>query len=135
MDRWGVRMTLVRGMSLHILMLILLSLVTHSFIGMLTILILWSFVAWTSVPTQQYQLAHIDPKSSGILLGFNQSMMQIGLAAGAGSGGIIVENMSLASVTSIGAAVVSLEIMATFVVFRLPMKERTKHNSLSGKSV
>ncbi|MDI5791185.1 hypothetical protein PO124_30610 [Bacillus licheniformis] len=67
----------------------LLSLVTHSYVGVLLILILWSFAAWSTGPTQQYHLATLEPELSGVLLGINQSMMQFAMAAGAGIGGIL----------------------------------------------
>ncbi|HZG13507.1 MAG TPA: MFS transporter [Candidatus Bathyarchaeia archaeon] len=115
-DRWGVNTTLVGGMTLHILMLILLSLVSNSLLGVLVILILWSFAAWSSGPTQQYHLANLEPESSGVLLGLNQSMMQLAMAAGAGFGGIIVGQVSLALVTWIGALGVAVAIAGTLVL-------------------
>ncbi|WKT79296.1 MFS transporter [Lysinibacillus fusiformis] len=117
-DRWGVQKTLIGGMLLHIIMLVLLSLVTNSYISVLIVLILWSFAAWSSAPTQQYNLATIEPESSGILLGLNQSVMQLAMAAGAGIGGIFVEKISLSSVTWIGALGVTIAIVATLVLSR-----------------
>lgn len=117
-DHWGVQKTLIGGMLLHIIMLVLLSLVTNSYISVLIILILWSFAAWSSGPTQQYNLATIEPESSGILLGLNQSVMQLAMAAGAGIGGIFVEKISLSSVTWIGALGVTIAIVATLTLSR-----------------
>ncbi|MDD0820666.1 MFS transporter [Bacillus cereus] len=117
-DRWGVQKTLVGGMLLHIITLVLLSLVTHSYISVLIILILWSFAAWSSGPTQQFNLATIEPESSGILLGLNQSVMQLAMAAGAGIGGVFVEKVSLSSVTWIGALGVAIAIVATLALSR-----------------
>lgn len=122
-DRWGVQKTLLGGMSLHIIMLILLSLVTNSYISVLIILILWSFAAWSSGPTQQYNLATIEPESSGILLGLNQSVMQLAMAAGAGIGGIFVEKVSLSSVTWIGALGVTISIVLTLALSRAQLSK------------
>ncbi|KFM99592.1 sugar (and other) transporter family protein [Bacillus clarus] len=117
-DRWGVQKTLLSGMSLHIIMLVLLSIVTNSYISVLIILILWSFATWSSGPTQQYNLATIEPESAGILLGLNQSIMKLVMAAGAGIGGIFVEKVSLSSVSWIGALGVAIAIVATLVLSR-----------------
>ncbi|MEA0562316.1 MFS transporter [Lysinibacillus irui] len=117
-DRWGVQKTLIGGMLLHIIMLVLLSVVTNSYISVLIVLILWSFAAWTSGPTQQYNLATIEPESSGVLLGLNQSVMQLAMAAGAGIGGVFVEKISLSSVTWIGALGVTIAIGATMALSR-----------------
>ncbi|MEK5499659.1 MFS transporter [Bacillus sp. FSL M8-0168] len=126
-DRWGVPFTLVGGMTLHIITLILLSLVTHSYIGVLAILILWSFAAWSTGPTQQYHLATIEPELSGVLLGINQSMMQLAMAVGAGIGGVFVENVSLASITWIGALGVMIAIVVSLMTFSSHLKEKISH--------
>ncbi|WP_342476083.1 MFS transporter [Weizmannia sp. FSL K6-0777] len=122
-DRWGVRFTLIGGMILHITMLVLLSIVTHSYVGVLVILILWSFAAWSTGPTQQYHLATIEPESSSLLLGLNQSMMQLAMAAGAGIGGIFVERVSLTSITWLGALGVTIAIGLTILTSRSPSKK------------
>lgn len=109
-DKWGVSCTLIGSMLLHIVMLILLSLITHIYVGVVIILILWSFAAWTSAPAQQFNLATIKPESSGVLLGLNQSMMQLSMAAGAGIGGIFVEKVSLGSITWVGVLGLAIAI-------------------------
>ncbi|MGG3963858.1 MFS transporter [Heyndrickxia faecalis] len=122
-DRWGVRFTLIGGMMLHITMLVLLSIVAHSYVGVLVILILWSFAAWSTGPTQQYHLATIEPESSSVLLGLNQSMMQLAMAAGAGIGGIFVERISLTSIAWLGALGVTIAIGLTILTSRSPSKK------------
>ncbi|MGN7472225.1 MFS transporter [Brevibacillus sp. SAFN-007a] len=123
-DRWGVPVTLMGGMALHILMLLLLSVVTHSSLGVLAILVLWSFAAWSTGPTQQYHLATIEPALSGILLGINQSMMQLSMAVGAGVGGILVEKVSLTSITWIGAVGVAIAIVVSLAAFRTTSRQK-----------
>lgn len=125
-DKWGVPFTLVGGMTLHIVTLILLSLVTHSYIGVLVILILWSFAAWSTGPTQQFHLATIEPEMSGVLLSMNQSMMQFAMAVGAGIGGVFVENVSLASITWVGALGVMIAIIASLLIFNSQPKQALK---------
>ncbi|MFP3511233.1 MFS transporter [Peribacillus sp. SIMBA_075] len=115
-DRWGVSFTLIGGMALHIMMIIMLSIVTNSLMGVLIILTLWSFAAWSSGPTQQYHLATLEPESSGVMLGLNQSMMQLAMAAGAGIGGVAVEQVSLASITWIGATGVAIAMVIVLVL-------------------
>ncbi|KXZ21769.1 MFS transporter [Bacillus nakamurai] len=122
-DRWGARVTLTGGMALHTLMLILLSLVTHSVPGVAALLTVWSFAAWSSGPAQQYHLATMEPESSGVLLGLNQSMMQLAMAAGAGIGGIAVTQLSLASVTWIGAGGMMIAMCAVLSLSPLRTKK------------
>ncbi|UUZ79331.1 MFS transporter [Paenibacillus sp. P26] len=114
-DKWGVSSTLLGGMVLHIAALILLSVTVslpHNLLAVCSILVLWSFAAWSSGPTQQYNLVRIKPDHSGIMLGLNQSMMQLSMAAGAGLGGIAVDRLSLSSITWFGAIGVAIAILA-----------------------
>ncbi|MCY9589743.1 MFS transporter [Paenibacillus chitinolyticus] len=125
-DKWGVYRTLMSGMTLHIITLLLLTLAAHSPVVVFAVLILWSFAAWSSGPTQQYNLVTMAPESSGIMLSLNSSVMQLAMAAGAGIGGIIVGSISLNAVTWIGAAGVAAAIVINFVSFKLSAAERHK---------
>ncbi|MGN7403229.1 MFS transporter [Cytobacillus praedii] len=129
-DRWGIPFTLTSTMTLHIVMLILLSFLTNSVVGVMIVLILWSFSAWATAPTQQYLLATIEPESSAILLGLNQSIMQLAMAAGAGIGGIAVGNVSLAAVTWFGAFGVAIAIAITLILSSSLSKKEAHDNSL-----
>lgn len=101
-DRRGVLPTLLGGMGLHLAALVALSFVSGSMILVLAVLVIWSVAAWSTGPTQQFHLATIEPEASGILLGLNQSMMQLAMAAGAGLGGLTVAGLTLESVSWIG---------------------------------
>ncbi|RKN72987.1 MFS transporter [Paenibacillus ginsengarvi] len=107
-DKWGVARTLVGGMLLHTAALVLLSLTAHSAVIVFPLLMLWSFSAWSSGPTQQYHLITLAPEASGIMLSLNSSILQLAMAAGAGIGGIVVERVSLSAVSWIGAAGVAV---------------------------
>lgn len=111
-DKWGATYTLIGGMLLHIAMLVLLSVFSGAPVAVLILLVLWSFAAWSSGPTQQYNMTTLNPASSGVLLGLNQSMMQLAMAAGAAVGGVAVEKVSLSSVTWFGAIGVAIAVVA-----------------------
>lgn len=107
-DKWGAPRTLVSGMLFHTIALILLSLAGQSPFIVFSLLMLWAFTAWSSGPTQQYYLISLAPEASGIMLSLNTSVLQLGMAAGAGLGGVVVEQASLASISWIGATGVIL---------------------------
>ncbi|MCR8635240.1 MFS transporter [Paenibacillus radicis (ex Xue et al. 2023)] len=107
-DKWGVPRTLIGGMLLHAVALILLSLAAPSSIIVFPLLMLWAFSAWSSGPTQQYNLISLAPEATGIMLSLNSSVLQLAMAAGAGIGGVIVEQASLSSISWIGAAGVTI---------------------------
>lgn len=123
-DKKGIPFTLLGGMMLHMMSLLLLPLAAHSLIAVFAILILWSFAAWTSGPTQQYNLVTLVPESSGVMLSLNQSTMQLAMAAGAGIGGVVVSQVSLVSITWFGAAGVAIAIVATYLLSRRPSVQR-----------
>ncbi|NEN81859.1 MFS transporter [Paenibacillus elgii] len=119
-DKWGVSSTLIGGMFLHIAALLLLSVtvaLTNSWWLVIAVLVLWSFAAWSSGPTQQYNLIRIEPNYSGVMLGLNQSTMQLSMAAGAGIGGLAVDQVSLSSIPWFGTIGVAIAVAASFVLF------------------
>jgi MFS transporter, DHA1 family, putative efflux transporter len=113
-DKKGVIFTLKRGLLVNVTSLVVLSFISHSNIAVFIILTVWSFAAWSSGATQQYNLATISPESSDVLLGLNQSMMQLGFAFGAGLGGVIVGQISLSSITWFSALSVVFASITTF---------------------
>ncbi|MEK5374629.1 MFS transporter [Paenibacillus sp. FSL P2-0173] len=117
-DKKGIPFTLLGGMVLHGISLLLLPFAAHSLIAVFALLILWSFAAWTTGPTQQYNLVTLVPESSGVMLSLNQSTMQFAMAAGAGIGGVVVGQVSLSSITWFGAAGVGIAIVATYLLTR-----------------
>lgn len=123
-DKKGVTFTLLSGMTLHVIALILLSLAGHSAFAVFAILILWSFAAWSTGPAQQYNLVTIKRESSGVMLGLNQSMMQLSMAAGAGIGGVVVSGVSLSAVTWIGAVGVLVAMLALLGLNQLSARRK-----------
>lgn len=131
-DRWGVPLTLIGGMLLHIIALIVLTFTDAGASVMLVfaVLVIWSLAAWSSGPTQQYNLVQLEPNSSGVMLGLNQSMMQLSMAAGAGIGGIAIERISLSSIAWIGAAGVAIAAVVSLVLFQSIKQKSTDHAAL-----
>ncbi|MCC3373700.1 MFS transporter [Cohnella sp. REN36] len=132
-DKWGVFRTLTGGMLLHVAALILLSIAvsfTHSWLPVVGLLVLWSFAAWSSGPTQQYNMVRIEPNYSGIMLSLNQSMMQLSMAAGAGIGGVVIDQASISSITWVGMSGVLLAMLAVFVLRMRMTAEKQRMPSL-----
>ncbi|WOZ37180.1 MFS transporter [Paenibacillus polymyxa] len=117
-DKKGIPFTLLGGMMLHGISLLLLPFAAHSLMAVFALLILWSFAAWTTGPTQQYNLVTLVPESSGVMLSLNQSTMQLAMAAGAGIGGVVVGQVTLASIPWFGAAGVAIAMLAVYLLSR-----------------
>ncbi|GIO05528.1 putative MFS-type transporter YbcL [Brevibacillus reuszeri] len=133
-DKWGVSFTLIGGMLLHIAAFLLLSVtvgLSSSWGVIVIVLVLWSFAAWSSGPTQQYNLIRIEPNYSGIMLGLNQSTMQLSMAAGAGIGGLAVDRISLSSITWFGTIGVAIAVTVSLLLFSWIKQEARKKHALS----
>ncbi|MDQ8737845.1 MFS transporter [Paenibacillus sp. LHD-38] len=136
-DKWGAPRTLVSGMLFHTIALVLLSIAGQSPIIVFPLLMLWAFTAWSSGPTQQYHLMSLAPEASGIMLSLNSSILQLGMAAGAGLGGVIVEQASLNSISWIGATgvILAAATAATFFgVSHIRSRRKAVENSLAKTS-
>ncbi|MEB2493251.1 MFS transporter [Peribacillus frigoritolerans] len=127
-DKWGVPRTLIGSLLVHALALILISIGAMSPIVMFPLLMLWSFSAWTSGPTTQYNLVQQAPEASGIMLSLNNSVVQLAMAFGAGLGGVVVEQVSLTFISWIGAAVVTVGAATAAASFRLSRSEARRKN-------
>ncbi|MCA0757728.1 MFS transporter [Paenibacillus sp. N4] len=121
-DKWGVPRTLISGMLFHSIALVLLSLTGHSAVIVFPLMMLWAFTAWSSGPTQQYYLMSLAPGASGIMLSLNSSVLQLGMAAGAGLGGVVAEQASLSSIGWIGATGVILAAATATASFGISRK-------------
>lgn len=122
-DKWGVYPTLFGGMLVQGTTLMLIFIAGQSAVFMLPLLVFWSFSAWTSGPTQQFNLIQQAPEAAGVMLSLNSSMLQLAMAAGAGIGGIVVEQISLISISWIGAIGVAIAAVIAVVSLRLSRSE------------
>lgn len=127
-DRLGIARTLFFGMSVNVLALILLSTIAGTYIVTFVLLMVWAMAAWTSGPTLQYNLVSLAPEASGIILSLNSSVLQLGMATGAGIGGLVTGGLSIQSISLIGAAsvVIAISFFAiSFGLFRSDAKVRS----------
>lgn len=122
-DKWGVYPTLFGGMLVQATALILIFIAGQSAVFMLPLLVFWSFSAWTSGPTQQFNLVQQAPEAAGVMLSLNSSMLQLAMAAGAGIGGVVIEQISLISISWIGAIGVTVAAVTAVVSLRLSRSE------------
>jgi len=117
-DRIGIARTLVGGMIVQSIAFVMLSATSPTAIVAISLLIVWSVAIWTFGPTQNYNLVSLAPEASGIMLSLNSSFVQLGFAAGAGIGGIVIAHSSVMAITWIGAACVALAAIIATVSFR-----------------
>lgn len=130
-DRLGINSTLFLGMTINALALILLATIAGSHAITVLLLLIWGTAAWTSGPTLQYNLVKIAPKSSGIILSLSSSFIQLGMASGAGIGGIAISQLDIQSIAWIGAAAILIGIVILIMSLKLSLFTRSQSVSQS----
>ncbi|HBU83648.1 MULTISPECIES: MFS transporter [Paenibacillus] len=124
-DKWGIARTLIVSLLIHAIALFFLPLAAVTFGGAMFILALWMLGAWTTAPAQQFYLVTMAPKSAEIILSLNSSAFHLGVALGAGLGGVVVERLTLSSIGWVGGLIV---ILATvFTVISILMGKKKEH--------
>jgi multidrug resistance protein len=124
-DKWGIARTLIVSLLIHVIALFFLPLAAVTFGGAMFILALWMLGAWTTAPAQQFYLVTMAPKSAEIILSLNSSAFHLGVALGAGLGGVVVERLTLSSIGWVGGLIV---ILATvFTVISILMGKKKEH--------
>ncbi|RCW47438.1 MFS transporter [Paenibacillus prosopidis] len=89
-DKWGSVRMMVISMIVHVVTLALLPLAIHSFPLAIALLSLWIISLFIMGPATQTYFIEKAPQSSNLIISLNISVTQVGLAAGAGVGGMAV---------------------------------------------
>ncbi|NTU33393.1 MFS transporter [Brevibacillus sp. HB1.1] len=105
-DKWGIRPTLYVSLLLHAAILLILPLSSQLFTWAIITVMFWVAAVQTTVPAQQYYLITLSPHSSQVALSMNTSVFQLGLALGAGLGGVIVDHAGIVHISWVGGLLV-----------------------------
>ncbi|MEC0368423.1 MFS transporter [Paenibacillus chibensis] len=93
-DRWGTRRIILASLIMHVSALLLLPLFTGSLAAEIVLIGFIMFSMFMGGPALQTHVIKQAPESSSLVLSLNTSMIHLGLAAGAGSGGMLIERTS-----------------------------------------
>lgn len=117
-DRYGANRIITFSMILHVAVLALLPLFSGSlFIG-LVLIALMMFSMFVTGPAIQTYFIQQAPQSSNLVLSINTSIIHLGLAAGAGAGGVLVTTSSTVLYNPwMASFVVALGLVAAIVSF------------------
>jgi len=125
-DRWGTKRLLFGGLVSLAATLALLPAFGGAAIPALAVLLLWMFSMALVIPAIQTYFIQQAPDRSNLVIGLNTSILHLGVAAGAGIGGLAAEAASSVQYhpwMASAAAVLSL-IMAVVSVSRSQAAER-----------
>jgi DHA1 family putative efflux transporter-like MFS transporter len=125
-DKWGSVRIMVISMIAHVFTLALLPLTIHSFPVSITLLSLWVMSMFIMGPATQTYFIEKAPQSSNLIISLNTSVTQIGLAIGAGVGGMAVTwNESVLYNPWIASAALFLAFIAAIISFQKSKKIRS----------
>lgn len=102
-DRWGARRILVVGTILLGMALLVMPLVAPSVIGAGLVSVVWGVAGWVNIPAQQQRLLTLAPDQSAVILSLNASGLYLGIAIGAGVGGLVLQRGSFVLLGAVGA--------------------------------
>lgn len=123
-DRWGIYRTLVASMLLHAVALTVLPWGATTFAAAIILVAVWIGAAYMMAPAQQYYLVSLSPNTSGLVLGLNNSVMQLGMAIGAGMGGWVATRTSVMNLGWFGAVIIAAGLLVA--VYSFSLNERMK---------
>ncbi|MGR9594781.1 MFS transporter [Bacillus thuringiensis] len=124
-DRIGYARTIIIAIVIQFLALVVLSTIFSISSGTIAVtigialLMIWTMVSWAFGTVQNTSLATIAPEAAGIILSLNSSFVHIGIAAGAGLGGIVLEGPSVLAISWIGTIPAAIAIVVAFFSFKL----------------
>lgn len=119
-DRWGTAKTIFVSLIIHALALILLPVLAASAVTAIAVAAIWFGSAWMTSPNLQTYFIQQAPDSSDLTLSLNTSVLHLGIALGAGSGGIMVNlTGSVANTLWLGGCTVILGMASALVSFSI----------------
>jgi DHA1 family putative efflux transporter-like MFS transporter len=125
-DKWGSVRMIVISMIIHVVTLALLPLAIHLFPLAIALLSLWVMSMFIMGPATQTYFIERAPKSSNLIISLNTSVTQVGLAVGAGLGGMAVTlNATVLYNPWVASTAQFLAFTAAMVSFQMSRRTQT----------
>lgn len=93
-DKWGTARMLAMGLAFPTVSLAFLPLFDATFIGSLVLISVWVSSMFVTAPALNTYFVQQAPQSANLVLSLNTSFTHLGLAIGAGAGGMLVNSAS-----------------------------------------
>ncbi|MEP7453132.1 MFS transporter [Phyllobacterium sp. SB3] len=131
-DRFGATKTVIAASVLNTAALLLVSWIMtlpHEIAGSLLIghMVLWGVIAWMFPPAQASRILALAPESAPLALSLNYSALYLGVAIGSMIGGLVITNLGLGYLGTIG----SIFSVLGLAVIRLARTTRREYLSIA----
>lgn len=131
-DRWGPVRIITLSIIVHVAVLALLPLFAETVVISLVLIGLMVFSMFVTGPAIQTYFIQQAPQSSNLVLSLNTSIIHLGLAAGAGVGGVMVNATSTVLYHPwMASIIVALGLVAAFISFKVGKAGAIKLERLS----
>jgi DHA1 family putative efflux transporter-like MFS transporter len=122
-DKIGVSKTIFVSLLSNVIALVLLSLVSSSIYASIAMLAIWGVAAWIPGPLFRYSVISLAPESPSVILSLYNSIIQFGIAIGAGLGGLEIERISPVTLSWTSAGIVFVSFTFSFLFARKNVRQ------------
>ena len=119
-DRFDAQRPLLISLTLLVVVEALVWVIFSSLIGAILLLFIWGLCYTILYTSQQHRLLNIVPQHANVILGLNSSTVYIGIAGGAGLGGLALRLTSSEWFGLLGAGCLLLALLCLLVSLRIP---------------
>ncbi|WP_199614590.1 MFS transporter [Paenibacillus alkalitolerans] len=125
-DKWGTSRMIIISFTVPVASLALLPVVTASLLAGIGLLTVWICSTFVSAPALQTYFIQQAPQSSSLVLSLNTSVIHLGLAAGAGLGGAVINSTSTVLYNPWAASIaIALGLVAAAASFSFRKSKQT----------
>ena len=113
-DKFGIPQVILICMLLNTASILTLSMLKGTPLLIIPTLMTWALAAWAPGPLLRYNVISLSTEEPGVILSLYNSLIQVGVAAGAGLGGIVINHLPIISLSYTAAMLVFISSVITF---------------------